>query len=186
MNDKKKADQIYSKLLHYALYGTMVVTLGVIVFTSTQQDTHDTRSRASKPVVSPMQLTEENQPFDNHCYTVNDIHTRTWSGKLTAHDSFTIDLPFCTNNSIENLAFAATTDRSTAYSLSAVSPSGRIVYPPSTQENHKTVCVIPTKEEIEKGSWQIILTAYEDELEDSDITVIVAPKNSQEIEMCAQ
>ncbi|HRN96290.1 MAG TPA: hypothetical protein PLD54_02495 [Candidatus Levybacteria bacterium] len=181
-SDKKKADKIYTRLLHYAIYGTMVLGLAIVVVIATQQDSHDTRSQAtSDPYVSPMQLTLENQSFENHCYTVNDTHLRTWNGRLEANNSFTIDLPFCTNTSIEDLAFVASTQRPTSFSLSAVSPSGNIIYPSTNQESEKTLCVLPTQRELEKGTWKIVLTAWEDEIDVSDISVVVAPKTSQEI-----
>lgn len=181
-SDKKKADKIYSRLLHYAIYGTMVIVLAIIVVISTQPESHDTRSRASvEPYESPLKLTQENQSFGTHCYTTQDIHTRIWSGTLNADNSFTIDLPFCTTESIDGLGIAVTTQRTTQFSLSAVSPSGRIVYPPTAQNSTKTLCVLPTEREIEKGKWQIILTSWEDETTPSDLSVVIGPRTSQEI-----
>jgi hypothetical protein len=187
VSDKKKADKIYSKLLHYAIYGTMVLGLAVVVAISIQPESHDTRSRASSnPYVSPMTLISENQSFGTHCYTVNDSHLRTWRGKLEANDTFTVDLPFCTDASIQNLAFMVTTQRDTPYSLSAVSPNGEIIYPPAPQELQKILCVTPKQQELERGKWQILLTARENETEESDITVVVAPVNSPELGGCNQ
>lgn len=187
ISDKKKADKIYAQLLRYAIYGTMVLGLTVVVVIATQQKPHDTRSRASsEPYESPMELTQENQEFGTHCYTSQDLHTRTWTGKLESDNSFTIDLPFCQNESIENLAIAATTTRNTSFSLSAISPSGKIIYPQTVNEFTKTVCVIPTQSEIEKGNWQVVLTTWENEYDNSEISVIVGPQTFPAIqEICS-
>lgn len=185
-SDKKAAAKIYKKLLHYTIYGTMALILVITVIMTTQQRSHDTRSRADDTSKTNFQLTAEENNSASDCYTQGDYHSRKWVGELAPLDTFTIYMPFCEGADLKNVGVSVSIPENPNVSFTMVSPQGQVFYPGVSQSN-LTLCLPDMSEKIlTNGVWKINLANWKDVKVSTELAVIVAPQNSDWLQSTCQ
>ncbi len=175
--DKRRADKIYKQLLHYAVYGTMALVLVVTVIMTIQSRPHDSRSRADNPTKTNFQLTAEENNTASDCYTQGDFHSRKWMGNLAPLDTFTIYMPFCEGKPLSNVGLAISIPENPNVSYSVVSPDGSVYYPGNDQLN-QTLCLPTSSKTLTSGVWKIVFANWAETEVSTELSVIVAPQNS--------
>ncbi len=187
-NSKKEAKKIISQLTHYAIYGSMglslLLILTVTVMTVIQRDSHDTRSRASEDQSSaPLTLISESEYKSADCYSENSRHERTWTGTLEPQESYTVKLPFCRTKKLGEIGFAVQMNDSTAQTtLSAVSPKGTIRYPEKSFESTQRLCILPGTTPIESGEWHVTVSNWEKQPTNTKLTINVGSATKEWVE----
>lgn len=176
--DKKSAEKIYKKLLNYAIYGTMALILVITIVITTQQQPHDSRSRASDISKTNFQLTAEENNTATDCYTQGDYHSRKWIGELAPLDTFTLYLPFCEGTDLQNVGVSVSIPENPNVSFTVVSPKGKVNYPGLTQNNLKLCLPNIPNEKLTGGVWKIIVANWKDIKVSTELAVIIAPENS--------